>query len=126
MPIAKKRTIQDESLFLQDVCFWSICVKNDWFYDSAYMDEDQNSDLSDGQLDHSVGISQSIVVVVVEEEQSLEHLEVNCHEEQMNCHEWIQHSETEWAWHSLEYERTSACHIQDQFCACCGQAVPKV
>ena len=75
MPIAKKRSILDESLFLQGVCFWSICVKNDWFYDSAYMDEDQNSDLSDGQLDHSVGISRSVVVVgVVEEEQSLEQL----------------------------------------------------
>jgi len=33
------------------------------------MDEDQNSDLSDGQLNHNVGISQS---VVVEEEQNLE------------------------------------------------------
>ena len=64
MPIAKKRSILDESLFLQDVCFWSICLKNDWFYDSAYMDEDQNSDISNGQLDHSVGISQSIVVAV--------------------------------------------------------------
>jgi hypothetical protein len=62
-------------------------VKNDWFYDSAYMDEDQNSDLSDGQLDHSVGISRSVVVVaVVEEEQSLEQLKLNCHEEQVNCH----------------------------------------
>ena len=64
MPIAKKRSIQDESLFLQEVCFWSICLKNDWFYDSAYMDEDQNSDLSNGQLGRSVGISQSVVVVV--------------------------------------------------------------
>jgi len=44
-------------------------VKNDWFYDSAYMDEDQNSDPSDGQLDHSVGISQSVVVVVAVEEE---------------------------------------------------------
>ena len=42
------------------------------------MDEDQNNDLSNGQLGHSVGISQSIVVVVVEERQSLEQLEVNC------------------------------------------------
>ena len=42
-------------------------MKNDWFYDSAYMDEDQNSDLSNGQLGHSVGISQSVVVVVEEE-----------------------------------------------------------
>ena len=81
MPIAKKRSIQDESLFLQDVCFWSICVKNDWFYDNAYMDEDQNNDLSNGQLDHSVGISLSVVVAVaVEEGQNLEQLEVNCHE----------------------------------------------
>ena len=73
MPIAKKRSILDESFFLQDVCFWSIYVRNDWFYDSAYMDEDQNSDLSDGQLGHSVGISRSIVVVAaVEEGQSLE------------------------------------------------------
>ena len=75
MPIAKKRSILDESLFLQGVCFWSICLKNDWFYDRAYMDEDQNGDLSDGQLDHSVGISWSVVVVVaVEEGQSLEQL----------------------------------------------------
>ena len=44
-------------------------MKNGWFYDSAYMDEDQNSDLSDGQLDHSVGISQP---VAVEEGQNLE------------------------------------------------------
>ena len=52
------------------------------------MDEDQNSDLSDGQLDHSVGISRSLVVVAfVEEEQSLEQLKLNCHEEQVNCHE---------------------------------------
>ena len=51
------------------------------------MDEDQNSDLSDGQLDHSVGISQSVVVSAVEEGQSLEQLELNCLEEQVNCHE---------------------------------------
>ena len=62
-------------------------MKNEWFCDSAYMDEDQNSDLSNGQLDHSVGISQSVVVVVaVEEGQSLEQLKLNCHEEQVNCH----------------------------------------
>jgi len=37
------------------------------------MDEDQNSDLPNGQLGHNVGISQSVVVVVVvEEEQNLE------------------------------------------------------
>ena len=63
-------------------------MKNGWFYDSAYMDEDQNSDLSNGQLGHSVGISRSVVVVAaVEERQSLEQLEVNCHEEQVNYHE---------------------------------------
>lgn len=70
MPIAKKWSIQDESLFLQEVCCWSIFLKNDWFYDNAYMDEDQNSDLSDGQLGHSVGILQS-VVVAMEENQNL-------------------------------------------------------
>ena len=69
MPIAKKWSIQDESLFLQEVCFWRFCLKNDWFYDSAYMDEDQNNDLSYGQLGHSVGISQSVVVVVVDVEE---------------------------------------------------------
>jgi len=64
-------------------------VKNGWFYDSAYMDEDQNNDLSNGQLDHSVGISRSVVfvvVVAVEEGQNLEQLKLNCHEEQVNCH----------------------------------------
>ena len=55
-------------------------MKNGRFYDSAYMDEDQNSDLSNGQLDHSVGISQSVVVsVAVEEGQNLEQLDVSCH-----------------------------------------------
>ena len=95
-------------------------MNNGWFYDSAYMDEDQNNDLSNGQLSNSVGISQSIVVfVAVEEEQNLEQLDVN-------YHEGIQHFETEWVLSSLEYERSSPSHIQDQLCACCGQAVPKV
>jgi len=31
------------------------------------MDEDQNNDLSYGQLGHNVGISQSVVVVVEEQ-----------------------------------------------------------
>ena len=72
MPIAKKRSIQDESLFLQEAeaYFWSICVKNECSDHSSCMDEDQNSDLSYGQLDHSVGISQSVVEV----EQDLEPL----------------------------------------------------
>ena len=70
MPIAKKQSIQDESLFLQEACFWSICVKNGCANHNACMDEDQNSDLSYGQLDHSVGILQ-FVVVDVEEEQNL-------------------------------------------------------
>ena len=93
-------------------------MNNDWFYDSAYMDEDQNNDLSCGQLGHSVAISQS-VVVAVEEEQNLEQLKVS-------YHEGIQHSETRWALSNLEYERKRPCHIQDQFCACFGQALPKV
>jgi len=33
------------------------------------MDEDQKSDLSDGQHGHSVGISQSVVVSIVVEEE---------------------------------------------------------
>ena len=89
-------------------------------YDSAYMDEDQNNDLSNGQLGHSAGISQSVVIVaVVEEGKNLEQLEVN-------CYEGIQHFEIEWDLSSLEYERTSPSHIKDQLCACCGQAIPKV
>ena len=71
MPIAKKWSIQDESLFLQEACFWSICVKNRCVDHSAYMGEDQNNDLSYGQLNHSVDISQ-FVVDAVEEEQDLE------------------------------------------------------
>jgi len=31
------------------------------------MDDDQNNDLSDGQLDHNVDISQYVVVVMEEE-----------------------------------------------------------
>ena len=93
-------------------------MRNEWFYDNAHMDEDQNSDLSYGQLNHSVGILQSIVDAV-EEEQNLEQLKVNCHKE-------ILHFETGWAWNTLEYERTPPCHIQDLFCACYEQAIPKV
>ena len=91
-------------------------MKNECDDHSACMDEYQNSDLSYDQLDHSVGISQSIVFVV---EQDLEQLQVS-------YHIGIRHSKIEWAWCSLEYERTHPCHIQDQFCACCGQALPKV
>ena len=80
MLIAKKRSIQDESLLLKEACFLSICVKNGYADHSACMDEDQNNDLSYGQLDHSVGILQS-VVVVVEVEQDLEQRQVNSHKE---------------------------------------------
>ena len=55
-PIANKWSIQDESLFLQEVCFWSICLKNEYADHNAYTDEDQNSDLSYGQLGHNVGV----------------------------------------------------------------------
>jgi len=55
-PIAKKRSIEGEALFLQEACFLSICLKNEWLYDSACMDEYQNSDCSYGQLGHNVGI----------------------------------------------------------------------
>ena len=82
------------------------------------MGEDRNNDISYGQLDHNVGILQ-YVVAALEEEQDLEKLKVNCHEE-------IWHSEIEWGWNSLEYERKNPCHIQDQFCAYCVQALPKV
>ena len=51
-------------------------MKNECVDHSAYMGEYQNSGLSYGQLDHSVGILQSDVVVV---EQDLEQLQVNCH-----------------------------------------------
>ena len=72
MPIAKKWSIQGESLFLQEAYFWSICVKNGCADHNSFMGEDQNNDISYGKLDHSLGISQSIVVVAVEEEQDLE------------------------------------------------------
>ena len=93
-------------------------MKNGCADHSTCMGEDQNSDISYGQRDHSVAILQ-YVVVVVEEEKDLEQLKVNYHKE-------IRHSKILWAWSSLEYERTTPCHIQDQFCACCGQALPKV
>ena len=59
-------------------------MKNGCVEHSACMGEDQKSDLSYGQRGQSVGILQ--YVVVVEEEQDLEQLNVNYHEE-------IQHSE---------------------------------
>ena len=74
------------------------------------MGEDQNNDLSYGQLDHSVGIFQS-VVVDLEEEKDLKQLKVNYHKE-------IWHSEILWAWISPEYERKTPFHIQDLFYAC--------
>ena len=55
-------------------------MKNRCVDHSACMDEDQNSDLSYGQLDHRVGIFQ-FFVVAMEEEQVLEQLKVNFHEE---------------------------------------------
>ena len=82
------------------------------------MDEDQNNDLSCVQLSHSIGISQ-FVIVVVEEEENLEKLK-------MNCHGGIQHSKTEWALSNLEYERKPPYHIQDLFLACYEQDLPKV
>jgi len=57
-------------------------------------------------------------VVVVEEEQNMEQMKVK-------CHEVIQHYENEWAFSNLEYEMTHLSHIQDHFCACYGQALPK-
>ena len=62
-------------------------MKNGCVDHSGYLGEDRNSDLSYGQRDHSVFILQFFVVFAVEEEQDLEQLKVNCHEE-------IQHSET--------------------------------
>ena len=71
MPIAKNKSIQDESLFLQEACFWSICVKSGCADHSACMGEDRNNDLSYGQCDHNVGILKSIVASM-EEEQDIE------------------------------------------------------
>ena len=53
-------------------------MKNGCADHSACMGEDQNSDLSYGQIDHSVGILKYIVVAV-EEKKDLEQLKVNCH-----------------------------------------------
>ena len=72
MPIAKKRSIQDEYFFLQEACFWSICVKNGCADHSDRTGEDQKSDISYGQLDHNVGILQFVVVVAMLEEHDLE------------------------------------------------------
>ena len=47
---------------------------------SACMGEYQDNDLSYGQLDHSVGIFQ-FVVVALEEEKDLKQLKVNYHKE---------------------------------------------
>ena len=55
-------------------------MKNGRTDQSSCMDEYQNSDISYGQLDHSVAILQS-VIVVMEVEQDLDQLYVKCHEE---------------------------------------------
>jgi len=55
-PIAKKRFIQDESFLLQEACFWSIYVKNEYVDHNAFTNEDKNNDLSHGQLYHNVDI----------------------------------------------------------------------
>ena len=67
MPISKKRSVQDESLFLHEACFRSICVKDECADHNACMGENQNNDISYGQLDHSVEILQSIAAAVEEE-----------------------------------------------------------
>ena len=87
-------------------------MKNGCTDHSACMGEDRNIDLSYGQLNHNVGILQS-VVAAMEEDQDLEQLNVNCHKE-------IWHSKILWAWSSLKYERTIPCHIQDFFWDCSG------
>ena len=56
-------------------------MKNGCVDHSTCMGEDRNSDISCGQLDHSVGILQSVVVVALEEEKNLEQLNVNFHKE---------------------------------------------
>ena len=67
-------------------------MKNGCVDHNSCMGEDRNNDLSYGLLDHSVGIFQ-FVIDVVEEEQDLEQLKVNCHKE-------IWESKIEWAWSS--------------------------
>ena len=61
-PVAKKWSIQGEYFFLQEVYFWSICVKNEFSDHNAFMGEDKNNDLSHGKLDHNVGIYKSSFV----------------------------------------------------------------
>ncbi len=62
-PIAKKRSIQGEYLFMREFFFLSIHVKNEFSNHKACMGKDQNNDFSHGQLDHNVGISQSAMNV---------------------------------------------------------------
>ena len=57
--IAKKQSTHSESSLLQVSSKWSICLKSGYAFDNAYKGEDQNTDLSYGQLDHNVGISNS-------------------------------------------------------------------
>ena len=57
MNIAQKRSIHNKSPLLQVSSTWSIYLKNVYAFHNAYKGEDQNNDLSYGQLDHSVGIS---------------------------------------------------------------------
>ena len=67
IPIAKKQSIQDGSLYLLEDFFLNIYVKNGCANHSDFMGEDPNNDLSYGQRDHSVGILQYVVAAMEEE-----------------------------------------------------------
>lgn len=55
--ISKKQSFHSESSLLYFSSRWSIYFKDENDFHIAYKGEDQNSDLSYGQLNHNVGIS---------------------------------------------------------------------
>lgn len=61
-PIAKKRSIEGESLLVQEVCFLRIYLNDDCVDNNAHANKNQNYELSCGKLYHNVGISQFFIV----------------------------------------------------------------
>lgn len=69
---SKKWSIKGEYFLLQESCVRKICLNDDYVFHNAQKGEYQNINISCGQPDHNVGISQS-KMVVEEEKTNMNH-----------------------------------------------------